>query len=126
MRVTCCLAAIAATLASAASGQSAPPASPQVYRLTPAEIARVQAEAAANPDDPYALGLTRRDNKVHGEIAAGIGTGGYRSLSGDIGVPLGTSGSAVLGFETGRFDNYRFGRRNYTGAYFGGSFGPGW
>ncbi len=122
--------AFAALVAGGASAQTAAPdatapVAPRVYRLSPAEIARVQAEAA-NPDDPLGLDMARRDRGIHGEVSAGIGTGGYRSLSGVVGVPLGDSSSAILGFETGRFDNYRLGRQRYTGAYFGGSFGPGW
>ncbi len=136
MRVTTGLAMMALSFGSAAAAQNAAPApappaatppAPQVYRLTPDEIAKVQAESlyARSDNGGWDTGALH-DRKIHGEIAAGIGTGGYRGIAGDIGVPLGNSANAVIGFESSQSNAWPYGRRGRTGAYFGGNFGPGW
>jgi hypothetical protein len=43
-----------------------------------------------------------RDRRIHGEVGAAIGTGGYRSAYGVVQMPVGKSGSATIAVATGR------------------------
>ena len=104
---------IAVVVLLAAGTASAQPA-PQVYRLSPEEILRLQNTPAPSPNAFDAASPARpRDGKVHGEVGVGIGTGGYRDLYGVAELPFGDSGSAVLAFETQRFDYNRRGVRTF-------------
>ena len=77
---------------------------PQVYRLSPEEVLRLQDSTSRSRSAFDAADSPRpRDGRIHGEIGVGIGTNGYRSLSGIAEVPLGDSASALLAFETGQF-----------------------
>jgi hypothetical protein len=44
------------------------------------------------------------DRRIHGEVGAGIGTGGYRSAYGVVNIPIGKSGSATVAVSTGHND----------------------
>ena len=63
----------------------------------------------------------RNDGKVHGEVAVGVGTGGYRSLYARADMPLGDTGRLSLSIEDSKFgrDHGYYGRRG------GQSFGAG-
>ncbi len=100
------LALLAALAATPVTAQTAP----QVYRLSPAEITRLQAESSLRTTSPFdAANLPRpRDGRVHGEVGVGIGTSGYREVYGAIGVPLGETGNAQFAFDVGQFDNGQF------------------
>lgn len=98
---------IAAALATTA-------ASAETIRLSPAEAeaaieagaARQSRAAQALPDNPPL------DRGVHGEVGVAIGTQGYRSMYGVIGVPLGDSGGVLLGYNNERGRDLFYGRRN--------------
>jgi hypothetical protein len=49
---------------------------------------------ADNPD-------ARPDRRIHGEVGATVGTGGYRSAYGVVNIPIGKSSSATLAVSTG-------------------------
>ena len=111
----------AATVAPAA----APAITAETIRLTPAQIAAVQAEgehrnraaeALALTDDDF--GAPRRDRKIHGEVGFGIGSRGSNSQYGTVVAPLGDSGTAAFSYE--RSD---YGRNYRRGFYGGGAFG---
>ena len=59
--------------------------------------------------------------KVHGEMSAGLGTGGYRSASGVVDIPVGKSSDVIVGASYGRERGY-YGR--YGGGIYGGPYGP--
>jgi hypothetical protein len=98
MRTSLVLAAVIALLPVAAQAET--------IRLTPEQAeAAIESGAAKKarhaeglPDDPVL------DRGVHGEVGVAVGTGGYRSMYGVVGVPLGDRGSAVLAYgqERGR------------------------
>ena len=64
------------------------------------------------------------DGKVHGEVGASIGTGGYRSAYGVVNIPLGKQGDkgeATLAFSQSRGRGW-YGREAFGGPY---AYGPG-
>ena len=80
----------------------------ETVRLTPEQAeAAIEAGAAKArraeglPDNPVL------DRRVHGEVGVAVGTGGYRSIYGVVGVPLGDSGGLVLGYNQERGRGYR-------------------
>jgi len=50
------------------------------------------------PDNPDA----KLPRQIHGEVGAGIGTGGYRSAYGVVNIPIGKSSSVTVAASTGR------------------------
>jgi hypothetical protein len=126
MRIRIGLALIAGLGAAPLCAQAAPAGPPpQTYRLSPEEIARIQAQAAEARGDTLS-NAGPRDGRPHGEVSVGVGSNGYRSFSGVTEVPFGASSNAVLGFETGRFDAWRLRGRDRFGPYPGGAYGPVW
>lgn len=115
MRMVPGQAVVAAVLLLGGGGASAQaPSQPasQVYRLSPEEVLRLQRESTERAADYSTDQFARpRDGKVHGEVGVGIGTGGYRSLYGALGVPLGEDGSAAFAFESTQFDDPLRGHR---------------
>lgn len=99
----------------------AAPAVAQVYALSPAEKAAAIEAASRRPDadNPAIFPDLPSDQRVHGEFGAMIGSGGARGIYGVIGVPLGETGSAVIGFSDTRMP--RFYGQGAFGA--GGQFG---
>ncbi len=76
-----------------------------VIRLSPAEIARIQAEAEAEARAPVgAAARDRTPRRIHGEVAASIGTGGSRDLHGALNMPLGDDGRAMVSGTTSSRD----------------------
>lgn len=71
----------------------------------PTEEARQVAEAQRNPQG---RGCTPpEDRKPHGEVWAGVGTGGYRELGGVVTQPVGKCGSVTIAVDKMENDNYR-------------------
>ncbi len=66
------------------------------------------------------------DRKVHGEVGASIGTGGYRNVYGVVNIPLGKKGDkgdVTLAFSQSRGrGGYGYGYGDYGGPY---AYGPG-
>jgi hypothetical protein len=100
----------------------------QVYRLSEAEKQAAIEEASRQPEQTTRLPATRLplvsgrapgtpDNRPHGEVGMMIGTGGSRAIWGSTAIPLGESGSASIGFSTGRFPGL-FGNP-YASPYYG-------
>lgn len=85
------LAALA--LAAAAGAQAAEDA--RVIRLSPEEIAHIQAEAEARPPAGETT-QERAPRRIHGEVGASIGTGGSRDVFGALNMPLGEDGQALI------------------------------
>ena len=56
-----------------------------------------------NPsDEPLAYPQDAKpDRQIHGEVGAGIGTGGYRSAYGVVNIPIGKTSSATVAVSTG-------------------------
>ncbi len=81
----------------------------QVYRLSDAEKQAAIEEASRQPEQTTRLPIVSgrapgtADNRPHGEVGMMIGTGGSRAIWGSTAIPLGESGSASIGFSTGRF-----------------------
>ncbi|UAK25148.1 hypothetical protein [Sphingomonas nostoxanthinifaciens] len=77
---------------------------PGVVSLSPEQ----RLEAINNADGSgadAALGGGTDGRKVHGEVGMMIGTGGARGIYGVTAIPLGQNGTAVIGFESTRFNN---------------------
>jgi hypothetical protein len=91
------------------SAQPAPAASER--RLSPDEVERVLAEAAARREAAEA-GQLDAVPPVYGEVGIGIGTGGYRSAYGSVGVPL-DDGFASFSFSSERARNRYTTHRNH-------------
>lgn len=99
--------AVVSAPALAGQGAAAPGAAEApAYRLTQAEVDRILAEAKERPDLPE-LAL-ERDRRVHGEVGVEIGTGGYRSIYGTMGAPIGDHGGAAVSFEAVRGPRYDY------------------
>jgi len=110
-----CLAILAASPAVAGeavatAGDGAPPPAAAVSGLPdtdPASADGPQAEGAqaARGDAPRRGCEQPPDRKPHGEVWAGIGTGGYRSVGGVVTQPIGRCGSVTVGVN---YDRNRF------------------
>ncbi len=74
-----------------------------VVRLSPAEIAAVQAKglAAHAHDDALDTDIMRPKRTLHGEVGFGIGTGGQRLAYGTVVAPLGDEGVVALSVADG-------------------------
>ena len=111
--------------------EGAPPAA-EAPRPAP-----VERPAAADPNSPEAIGRWARgvlagepaqkdevaqdgqaarpgrctpvspDGKAHGEVWAGVGTGGYRNVGGVVTQPLGECGSVTIAVDKTQFDGGR-------------------
>ena len=68
-----------------------------------------QADDTSGPEGPP----PKPDGKIHGEVGAAIGTGGYRSAYGVVHIPIGATGSATIAVATGR-------GRGFGGPWLGG------
>jgi len=83
----------------------------ETIRLTPGQAeAAIEAGAARKAKATDALPeLPQLDRGVHGEVGVAVGTGGYRSVYGVVGVPLGDTGGLTLGYgeERGRALGWR-------------------
>lgn len=66
----------------------------------PAEDAQKVAEAKRGCTPPD-------DRKPHGEVWAGVGTGGYREVGGVVTQPIGQCGSVTIAVDKMENDNYR-------------------
>jgi hypothetical protein len=93
----------------AAQPQPTPVASER--RLSPDEVERVLAEAAARREAAEDARL-HSGPQVSGEVGFGIGTGGYRSAYGTVGVPL-DDGFASFSFSSERARNRYTTHRNH-------------
>jgi hypothetical protein len=115
----------ATLLATPALAEEAPVATarPDAATMTTAE--QIDAYLKSGPvletDAPGAMdGIVPRgldDGKIHGEVAVGVGTGGYRSVYARTDMPLGESGRLSLAFEDTNFG------RNGGGFYAPGPYG---
>jgi hypothetical protein len=70
-----------------------------------AQISDWVKEASQAPvDDVGAPGVDRPlDRRIHGEVGAAIGTGGYRSAYGVVNIPIGKTGSATIAASDTRY-----------------------
>jgi len=102
-------AALAALLLAVAGGAQAADDAP-VIRLSPEEIARIQAEAEAKPAP--AAAPDREPRRLHGEFGASIGTGGSRDVFGALDMPIGDDGQALISGGAARELRQRPFRRN--------------
>ena len=68
----------------------------------PAPLSAAGTDGADEPlrDNPDG----RPDRRIHGEVGAGIGTGGYRSAYGVVNIPIGKSSSVTVAASTGHND----------------------
>jgi len=110
-------------------GADAPPSAPA--SAAPATVAdpdngpaangawarRVLSGQKAEPERTADDGGRRRgcpappDRKPHGEVHAGVGTGGYREVGGAVTQPIGDCGSVTIAVDKTEFDGGRRGRR---------------
>jgi hypothetical protein len=93
-------------LAQAAAGQvvATAPASPPPPVKPSGQVASVsEAEAAAEARDDGPL----RDNRVHGEVSVGVGTNGYREISGVATAPIGDVGQATIAVDSEQYNYHR-------------------
>ncbi len=80
------------------------------------------AKAKPASDEPIEdMPPPKPDRKIHGEVGAGIGSGGYRSAYGVVNIPIGKSGSATIAVSTshGRYPMVA------GGPWYAGPAGPG-
>jgi hypothetical protein len=86
-----------------ATANGAGPAAPQPTEAAPS---LPTAQGAPAEDQPVAMGPCgpervkpdgRLETKPHGEVEAGVGTGGYRHIAGAICQPLGQNGAVAAG-----------------------------
>ena len=68
-------------------GDKAPPAAPRTTRDQPQEFLRDPNEGVP-------------DRKIHGEVGAAVGSGGYRSAYGVANIPIGKSSSVTVAVST--------------------------
>ncbi|MBX3482838.1 hypothetical protein [Phenylobacterium sp.] len=101
--------ALAALIATPALAEEAQATAPQAGVAD--QIAEyLRTSPAARIDDDGVQGVTPRDDRqVHGEVAVGIGTGGYRSLYMRSDMPIGESGRLSIAFSDTK--NARWGDR---------------
>ena len=90
----------------AAPGFAATPPAGE-HRLTPAQIQQVLDDAAAQREASDRLIRALPTPEVHGELGVEIGTGGYRSAYGSAVLGIGRRGSAMVSFDSTRFNSRR-------------------
>lgn len=96
----------------AAEAAPAPPAIVRDDPNSPDAIGRwANAVLAGEPTEEAKAEAPKRagcipptDGKPHGEVWAGIGTGGYRNVGGMVTVPLGECGYASIAVDKSEFD----------------------
>ena len=96
---------LAALFAAPVSAATPPPSE---HRLTPAQIQQVLDDAAAQREaSDRLIGALPATPDVHGELGVEIGTGGYRSAYGSAVLGIGRRGSAMVSFDSTRFNSRR-------------------
>lgn len=120
--------ALAVLIATPAFAQEAPQSTAALTAAPPAMSVADQIDAFLRTSPAAAIddgvpGVVADDRKVHGEVAVGIGTGGYRSFYMRSDMPVGESGRLSVAFADTR--SARWGGHRGVGAdlRFGG--GPG-
>ena len=110
----CVAAAILICSTGAAAQETATPSSDE-RRLTPEQVEKVLAEAAAKRETGARPTLEEFDAddapavpQVHGEVGFGIGTGGYREAYGTAIYPLGIDGFAAISLDFVDWGKSRF------------------
>jgi hypothetical protein len=89
--------------AAASSGAPVSTASPSTDAKIAAWLDDSKVQNTGESDGPGADGpAPPPDRKIHGEVGAAIGSGGYRSAYGVATIPLGKSSSATVAVSTGR------------------------
>jgi len=78
--------------------------------LEPARRADLDADPFAGDIGPV------DDRQMHGEVSAGIGTGGYRSYGAAVSLPVGENGRLDLAYREGKND-YGYGYPGYGYGY---------
>ncbi|ODT85164.1 hypothetical protein [Phenylobacterium sp. SCN 70-31] len=108
-----------------------PVAEPGVADPTVAEQidAYLRSSPALEADEADAVAgvVPKRDRRVHGEVAVGVGTGGYRSLYARADMPVGESGTLSVAIQDtrGRFGAGRFVDDRFAGDRLGGGWAGG-
>lgn len=92
----------------AAHARAAETDAAQTIRLTPEQIAKLQATGTEAKAQAAAgeLPVNGVGRQVHGEVGVIIGTNGARGMFGTAAIPIGETGGAIVSFE-----NSRYGRR---------------
>lgn len=127
--------AVPASADSAAGAQATADSGPvatAVHDDTQAKIDSWLADSANDSDGQGGIvcpDVARPDGKMHGEVGAAIGTGGYRSVYGVVNIPLGKQGDKgelTLALSQSRGRGW-YGRDGFGGpyAYGAGSYGMG-
>jgi hypothetical protein len=109
--------AVLALAPGAAFAQAAAPADPaQVVATAPSAPApppqqkpdgQVASVSDAAADDSVKDDGPVRDNRVHGEISVGVGTNGYREVSGVATAPIGDIGQATIAIGSEQYNYHR-------------------
>jgi hypothetical protein len=99
--------------------QDPPPASPSVIRIDP----QIQSWLDRSParDDAGHAPIWDED-RTHGELSVGIGTGGYRAFGGSVSTPVGREGRITLHYRQSENEPWRT-RRAYDPTYWQGGLG---
>jgi hypothetical protein len=84
--------------APAPAGPAAPQAKPSGHV---ASVSDAAAEDSVQDDGPV------RDNRVHGEVSVGVGTNGYRQVSGVATAPIGDIGQATIAIGSEQYNYHR-------------------
>ena len=123
--------AAAPAWADPAAGVQAPtdagPVATATHDDTQAKIASWLADSASNAGEDEVGGCPAAalpDGKIHGEVGAAIGSGGYRSAYGVVNIPLGKQGDegeVTLAVSQSRGRGW-YGREAFGGPY---GYGPG-
>lgn len=85
--------------------QDPPPAPPPVIRIDPQIQTWLDRSPARDADADR--GPIWDDDRVHGEVAVSVGTGGLRAYGGVIDVPIGRGGRLSLGYHESENDVWR-------------------
>ena len=88
----------AQVVATAPAGPAAPPAKPSDQV---ASVSDAMADDSVKDDGPV------RDNRVHGEVSVGVGTHGYRDVSGVATAPIGDIGQATIAIGSEQYNDRR-------------------
>ena len=87
----------------------------ETITLTPEQVEAAKEAGAQRNARDAALGLdTGRDRSIHGEMGVAVGTSGYRSVYGTAIVPLGDSATLGLSFD---HEQYNGRNRRYRSGY---------
>jgi hypothetical protein len=113
------IAALALLLDSTGAPQDPPPPADPVIRIDP----QIQSWLDRSPTRDGERGPIWDEDRVHGEISVGVGTGGWREFGGALSTPVGQGGRLTVRYHQSEGDAWRGRPYGYDPTWWQGALG---